>query len=71
MLSTALEVCGLACAVAAALLAWGPAAAFAVASPCLLFLGFAAEGAKLPRPRLRVRLRLPQRRRAASRRVEA
>lgn len=49
MISTGLEVAGFACAVVCAALAGGAVWAFGVACPCLLFLGFAAEGASLPR----------------------
>ncbi len=56
MISTALEVAGFACAIVCAALAGGAVWAFGVACPCLLFLGFAAEGASLPRPRWPARL---------------
>lgn len=50
MISTLLEVSGFACAVVAASLVGGPAAGFATACPCLLFMGYSAEGAKVKRP---------------------
>lgn len=54
MLSTALEVAGFGCAVAGALIMWGAAPALFVAAPCLLFMGYAAEGAKVKLPMFRL-----------------
>jgi hypothetical protein len=53
MISTGLEVLGFISAVAGAAVTWGLGAALFVAAPCLLFMGFAAEGAKVPRLRLK------------------
>ncbi len=50
MISTTLEVLGFACAVASAFVFAGLGAALAVASPCLLFMGYSAEGATVTRP---------------------
>lgn len=53
MISTGLEVAGFASAVAGAAVTWGLGAALFAAALCLLFMGFAAEGARLKRPKLR------------------
>lgn len=50
MLSTALEVCGFACAVAGVFVLAGAGPALLAAAPCLLFMGFAAEGQPTKRP---------------------
>lgn len=50
MVSTLLELCGFGCAVTCAALAGGPEWAFGVACPCLLFMGYSAEGASFKRP---------------------
>lgn len=49
MISTGLEVLGFAAAIAGAAVTWGLGAALFAAAPCLLFMGFAAEGTRLPR----------------------
>jgi hypothetical protein len=53
MISTGLEVLGFASAVAGAAVTWGLGAALFAAAPCLLFMGFAAEGGQLPKVKLK------------------
>lgn len=69
MVSTALEVLGFGSAVAGAYVTWGLGEALFAAAPCLLFMGFAAEGTKVRRPHIRwperiPRVRMPRRARA-------
>lgn len=63
VVSTLLEVAGVACAVVCAALAGGAVWAFGVACPCLLLLGLAAEGGLRDRGRGRAQGRRSLRRR--------
>lgn len=60
MISTALEVLGFGCAVAGAYVTWGLGEALFAAAPCLLFMGFAAEGVTIRRLHIRWPERIPR-----------
>lgn len=64
MVSTALEVLGFGSAVAGAYVTWGLGEALFAAAPCLLFMGFAAEGTTIRWPERIPRVRMPRRVRA-------